>query len=102
MFFNKPYLLIYDLCSKEFADKVEMLYFKRPSCVYDVDYKKCIQKLYDTKISDKIAEDTKAKKMIVNVNIGMLEKGTNKSQKSLDFESLAEAVLLSKSDGWQD
>ena len=92
MFFNKPYLLIYDLCSKEFADKVEMLYFKRPSCVYDVDYKKCIQKLYDTKISDKIAEDTKAKKMIVNVNIGMLEKGTNKSQKSLDFESLAEAV----------
>ena len=67
MFFNKPYLSIYDLFSKEFADKVEMLYFKRPSCVYDVDYKKCIQKLYDTNISNKIAEDTKAKKMIVNV-----------------------------------
>ena len=66
--------------------------FKRPSCVYDVDYKKCIQKLCDTKISDKIVEDTKAKKMIVSVNIGMLEKGTNKSQKSLDFESLTEAV----------
>ena len=30
--------------------------------------------------------------MIVNVNIGMLEKSTNKSQKSLDFESLTEAV----------
>ena len=92
MFFNKPYLLIYDLFLKEFADKVEILYFKRPSCVYDVDYKKCIRKLYDTKISDKTAEDTKAKKMIVNVNIGMLEKSTNKSQKSLDFESLTEAV----------
>ena len=92
MFFNKPYLLIYDLFLKEFADKVEILYFKRPSCVYDVDYKKCIRKLYDTKISDKIAEDMKAKKMIVNVNIGMLEKSTNKSQKSLDFESLTEAV----------
>ena len=39
-----------------------------------------------------IVEDTKAKKMIVSVNIGMLEKGTNKSQKSLDFESLTEAV----------
>ena len=73
MFFNKPYLLIYDLFLKEFADKVEILYFKRPSCVYDVDYKKCIQKLYDTKISEKTAEDTKAKKMIVNVNIGMLD-----------------------------
>ena len=30
--------------------------------------------------------------MIVNVNIAMLEKSTNKSQKSLDFESLTEAV----------
>ena len=67
------------------------MYFKRPSCVYDVDYT-CIQKLYDTKISDKNAEDMKAKGMIVNVNIGMLEKGTNQSRKSLDFESLTEAV----------
>ena len=30
--------------------------------------------------------------MIVNVAEGMLGKGTNKCQKSLDFESLSEAV----------
>ena len=29
MFFNKPYLLIYDVFLKEFADRVEILDFRR-------------------------------------------------------------------------
>ena len=38
-------------------------------------------------MSDKQHDDTMAKTMIANVNIGMLEKGTNKSQKSIDVEA---------------
>lgn len=92
MFFNKPYLLIYGLFLEDLFDKVEVLYYKQPSCVYDVGYKNCIKKLYDTKISKKLYEDTQVKKMIANVNIGMLEKGVNKCQRSLDFDKLSEAV----------
>ena len=37
-------------------------------------------------------EDNKVKKLIANVNIGLLEKGTNKAQKSLVFDTLSEAL----------
>jgi hypothetical protein len=92
MFFNKPYLLMYGMFLSEFYDKVEILYYKQPSKAYDVAFKSDIQRVYDTNISDKKNEDSKAKKMIVNVAVGMLGKGTNKCQRSLDFESLSEAV----------
>ena len=92
IFFNKPYLLMYGMFLSEFNDKIEILYFKQPSRAYDIAFKSDIQRIYDINISDKRNEDTKAKKMIVNVAVGMLGKGTNKSQRSLDFESLSEAV----------
>ena len=37
-------------------------------------------------------EDNRVKKLIANVNIGLLEKGTNKAQKSLVFDTLSEAL----------
>ena len=92
MFCNRPYLLIYGMFLSEFYVKVEILYYKQPSCAYDVTFKSDIKKVYDTKISEKQNEDTKAKQMIVNVAVGMLGKGTNKCQRSLDFDSLSEAV----------
>ena len=37
-------------------------------------------------------EDNRVKKLIANINIGLLEKGTNKAQKSLVFDTLSEAL----------
>ena len=37
-------------------------------------------------------EDNRVNKLIANVNIGLLEKGTNKAQKSLVFDTLREAL----------
>ena len=92
MFFNKPYLLMYGMFLKHFRGKCEILYYKRPSHTHKVNYKSITEKLWDTTISHKQMEDNKVKKLIANVNIGLLEKGTNKAQKSLVFDTLSEAL----------
>ena len=92
MFFNKPYCLIYGKFLNEFFDKCEVLYYKEPSFKYEVDYKKLVDDLWKTDISLDEAEDTRIKKLISNVNIGLLEKSTNTSQKSLVFNELNEAL----------
>ena len=86
LFFNKEYNLNYGMLLKEFIDEVEILYFKKPSSIYEVDYKSIVGNLWKTNISNNLGEDIKVKKLISNVNIGLLEKGTNKSQKSLGFD----------------
>ena len=40
MFFIRTYNLIYGKLLKKYADKVEIIYFKVPSNVYKVNYKK--------------------------------------------------------------
>ena len=75
----------------EFIDEVEILFSKKPSSIYEVDYKSIVENLWKTNIA-KRGEDIKVKKLISNVNIGLLEKGTNKSQKSLVFDTRAEAL----------
>ena len=92
LFFNKQYNLIYGMFLEEFIDEVEILYFKKPSSIYEVDYKSIVENLWKTNISNNLGEDIKVKKLISNVNIGLLEKGTNKSQKSLVFDTLSEAL----------
>ena len=92
LFFNKEYNLIYGMLLKEFIDEVEILYVKKPSSIYEVDYKSIVENLWKTNISNNLGEDIKVKKLISNVNIGLLEKGTNKSQKSLGFDTLSEAL----------
>ena len=77
---------------EEFIDEVESLYFQKPSSIYEVDYKSIVENLWKTNISNNLGEDIKVKKLISNVNIGLLEKGTNKSQKSLVFDALSEAL----------
>ena len=91
-FFNKPFCLIYGKFLNEFFDKCEVLYYKEPSFKYEVDCKKLVDDLWKTDISLDEAEDTRIKKLISNVNIGMLEKSTNTSQKSLVFNELNEAL----------
>ena len=92
MFFNKPYLLMYGMFLKHFRGKCEILYYKCPSHTHKVNYKSITEKLWDTTISHKQMEDNRVKKLIANVNIGLLEKGTNKAQKSLVFDTLSEAL----------
>ena len=60
--------------------------------MYKVNYTKLIKQLWATEISDHYPEDAKIKKLIANVNFGLLEKGTNKSSKSFAFDSLREAL----------
>ena len=77
---------------KHLHGKCQILYYKRPSHIYKVNYKNTTDKLWETAISNKQLEDTKIKKLIANVNIGLLEKGKNKAQRSLVFDTLSEAL----------
>ena len=91
LFFNKTHCLEYGMFLKHYADKYEIVYYKEPSRVYNVSYKKITNDLWNTNISDHPPEDAKAKKLIANVNFGLLEKCTNKSCKSFAYDSLREA-----------
>ena len=88
LFFNKAYTLVYGMFLKHFVK----LYCKQPSRVYKVDYRKITAELWKTDISDKPAEDIRIKKLIANVNFGLLEKNTNKAHKSYAFDTLKEAL----------
>ena len=72
--------------------KCKILYYNEPSRVYYVDYKRIVNKLWATEISDRAPEDVKTKKLIANVNFGLLEKSTNMSSKSYTFNGLREAL----------
>ena len=60
-------------------------YHKQPSHIHEVDYENIVSELWNTKISDKPKQDAKIKKTIANVNFGLLEKATNKKQKSISL-----------------
>ena len=76
---------------KEFVKDVTILYFKDPSFIRKVKYSDIVDNLYKTKVSDIAIEDKYLKKILANVNIGLLEKGVNKAQKSTVFDSLEAA-----------
>ena len=62
-------------------------------------YTKLIKQLWATEISDHFPEDAKIKKVIANVKLGLLEKGTNKSSKRFAFDSLRGAVYYQQDIG---
>ena len=99
LFFNKTHCLVYHKFLKHYADKCEILYYKEPSRVYKVNYAKLVKQLWATEISDHFPEDAKIKKLIANVNFGLLEKGTNKSSKSFAFDGLREALYYQQEVG---
>ena len=97
LFFNKKYNLIYGKLLKQITDtrilrNIKVLYYKTPSQVNDVDYEELFNELKGMTISDKEEECKYFKKLIVNVLIGLLEKGGATDQKSLVFRNLAEAI----------
>ena len=99
MFFNKTYNLVYGRFLAGYANQCEIIYYKQPSRVYKVDYRKITKELWQTDISDKYTEDTKIKKLIANVNFGLLEKSTNTVSRSYAFDSLREALYYQQQVG---
>ena len=71
-----------------FLNEVEVLAFKAPSFIKNLDTGKIIKTLWGSKISPNADEDKTIKKLIANVNFGLMEKSTNKVQCSKMYESL--------------
>ena len=67
--------------------------------MYKVNYTKLIKHLWATELSDHFPEDAKIRKLIANVNFGLLEKGTNKSGNSFAVDSLREALYYQQEVG---
>ena len=55
-----------------------------------VKYNKLVKELFETVLSSDAEEDKYCKKLVANVNFGLLEKGQNKVQKSKIFNTLEE------------
>ena len=94
IFFNKKYCLVYGKFLKKQLKhniKLKILWYKQPSNIYKVDYKKLIDELYATKITDDEDFNKQTQKKLWNISVGMLEKSHNTSQRSSTFTSLKEA-----------
>ena len=94
IFFNKKYCLVYGKFLKKLLKhnvKLKILWYKQPSNIYKVDYKKLIDELYATKITDDEDFNKQTQKKLWNISVGMLEKSHNTSQRSSAFTSLKEA-----------
>jgi hypothetical protein len=91
LFFNKRYCLVYGKYLKDFLEDVDILYYKEPSFIKNVNYSDIVNTLFNTPLSDNEEEDKYIKKTISNVNCGLLGKGVNKSQRSYIFDTPNEA-----------
>ena len=102
LFFNKKINLVYGKFLKQLVSNgvvVKILYYKKPSQIHKVKYKKLVNELYSTKISSKAEEDKRIKKLIANITFGLLEKGQNKVDKSKIFDTLDETLHYQKKYG---
>ena len=76
MFMNKKYEIKYGCILKQVIDVVDIdiLYFKTPSQVHQCNNQEIINELWEMKISENDEENKYIKKLIANVNFGLLEK----------------------------
>lgn len=98
LFCNKQF----NLCYGKFLSGLtnyQILGFKQPSFIKKVNYKDIIDQLWDTDISSIPEEDIKIKKLIANVNFGMLEKSKNTAVKSFVYDTLGEAKKYQQQHG---
>ena len=86
------YCIVYGKFLKHFLYDVEILAYKEPSFIRPVNYKDIVTELYNRELSEDAGEDKFIKKTVANVNFGLLEKGTNRNQKSFIFTTPEEAV----------
>ena len=102
IFFNKKHCLVYGKLLKQLLKDgviAKILYYKQPSFKHKVYYQKYVDELFDEHISDNKFEDEKIKKNIANINIGLLEKGSNKASRNKMFDNLTEAMAFQKNWG---
>ena len=99
LFFNRTYNLIYGKFLKNYADMVEIIYYKIPSNTYKVNYKKLINELWELKLDEDEEKDKLKKKMIACINIGLLEKQTNTAKKSIVFSKMVDAFYYQEKYG---
>ena len=77
------------MCYGRFIGKlpdIKIIAFKRPSFIKKVDYKTIIDELYQMDITDDVEQDIYIKKLVANVNIGLLEKSS--SNNAIDKQNL--------------
>ena len=94
IFFNKKFNLVYGKFLMKLLNRnidIKIHYYKQPSKIMKVNYKKIIDALWKSKISEDEILDKQCKKTIANINFGLLEKSSNKGQLSKIFNSLREA-----------
>eukprot|EP00438_Fugacium_kawagutii_P004546 Skav222288 [mRNA] locus=scaffold807:301469:304798:- [translate_table: standard] len=102
LFFNKKFNLVYGKHLKELNKRgvaMKILFYKNPSYIHKVNYKKAIEKLYQAKISDDKNENGKILKTIANIAFGLLEKSYKKKTVSRIFNNLKEALKHQKNNG---
>ena len=68
---------------------IEIIAYKEPAFVHKVAYEDIVSELYNStnKISDSDEENNALKKIIANVQFGLLEKSYNKLSKSFVFDT---------------
>ena len=64
--------------------------FKQPSFIKKVDYAKLVNELYESKVAENDQQDVYIKKLVANVNIGLLEKCSNKKSTGYLFQDYDE------------
>ena len=95
--FNKEPNLITGEILKDLPERVsqriQILAYKEPSFFHNVDYKDFVHELWNTVIDEADKDEDKfIKKLIANVNFGLLEKGGATAQRSMVFKSLKDAM----------
>jgi hypothetical protein len=92
LLFNKKFNLCYGYFLNKLKSKnIKIIAYKQPSFIKDVNYKSIIDDLYKTEISQNQEEDKYIKKLISNVNSGLLEKSYNKKQNCFIYDTIEEA-----------
>ena len=102
IFFNKKFNLVYGKHLKQLISRgvvVKILFYKKPSHLHKVKYKKAIDDLYRANMSDDREEDNKIKKTLANIAFGMLEKSFNRKTVSRMFDGIKEALNHQKKYG---
>ena len=98
--FNKKCNLCYRYFVKKLVTtKLRIPYYKSPSQVHKVNYKEIINELWELKISNDEDLDKQIEKLIVNMNIELLEKTAGTSQKSVLLKNLNEALNFQQQNG---
>jgi hypothetical protein len=91
---NKKYNLCYGYFLKQLRQRPSIKNVKHPSIIKKVNYREIIEELRRTPISDDTEEDQVLNNTIANCNYAMLEKQSNKTQKSKIFDAYEDAEFF--------